>query len=118
MARAASVSHVTKTTCTIYREVYEKDPKDRRRSVELVPLTLFFSAVESLQEAATIRGDHYILNQIAGGARRGRDAVAGDVQKHEDCYKAYTNPNTLGRLQSDDVYTRISDKKLLRISHL
>ena len=110
MTRAASVSHVTKTTCIICREVYKKDPKDRRRSVEAVPFTLF-SAVESLQEAAKIRGDHYILNQLAGGARGGRDAIAGDVHKHEDCYKAYTNPNTLSRLQSDDVYTRVSDTK-------
>ena len=77
-----TVGRVSEQTCIICQELYKKDPKDRRRSNKAVPFTLF-SAVGSLQNAATIRGDQRILSQLGGGARGGEDAIAGDVLKHE-----------------------------------
>ena len=81
--------------CIICQELYIQDKKDRRQKHEATPFTLP-SAVDKLKQAAIIRNDSRIINHLAGGARGGTDAIAGDVLKHDICYHSYTCSYALG----------------------
>ena len=81
-------------TCIICQQRYQKETNDPRKQLKATPFTLK-SAINKLKDAAIIRGDKRIICQLAGGACGGTDAIAGDILKHNLCYRNYTCPSNL-----------------------
>ena len=75
-------------------ERYPKETNDRRKQLKATHFTLQ-RAINKPSDAAIIRGDKRIICQLAGGARGGTDAIAGDIFKHNLCYHNYTCPSNL-----------------------
>ena len=71
-----------------------KQTNNGRKQLKATPFTLR-SAINKLTDAAIIRGDKRIICQLAGGARGGTEAVAGDILKYNLCYHNYTCPSNL-----------------------
>ena len=92
---SSEIEQIHEETCIIYRQQrYQKETNDRKKQLKATPFTLQ-SANNKLRDAAIIRGDKRIICQLAGGARGGTDAKAGDILKHNLCYRNYTCPSNL-----------------------
>ena len=90
----SQIETIHEETCIICQQRYQKETNDRRKQLKATSFTLQ-SAINKLRDAAIIRGDKRIIWQLAGGARGGTVAIAGDILKHNLCYCNYTCPSNL-----------------------
>ena len=90
----SKIEPINKETCIICLQRFHKDAHDRRRQQTATPFTLQ-SAIDTLRDAAVTRGDKRVICELAGGARGGIDAIAGDILKHDICYRNYTCPSNI-----------------------
>ena len=90
----SQIEPIHEETCIICQQRYKKETNDRRKQLKATPLTLQ-SANNKLRDAAIICGAKRIICQLAGGACGGTNAIAGDLPKHNICYRNYTCPSNI-----------------------